>query len=81
MATEEYNGFELSPAPYQLAETGLWGVRVVITRHHKRGETLEKPYEAKDTCDTREEAEALAVAFGQKIIDGECPGLSVDELL
>jgi len=82
MATVEYKGFELSPAPYQLTDTEKWEVRVVITRHHdSRGKTLEKTCTAENTCDTREEAEALAIDFGRKIIDGECPGLSVNELL
>lgn len=81
MGHASYKGFEISPAPGQL-ESGQWSLYVVITKHHdSRGETLECPYSAANTFDTREEAERAALEFGMKVIDGLIPRLSVDKLL
>ncbi|MCK7548444.1 CV_2116 domain-containing protein [Marinobacter koreensis] len=77
----EYKGFELVPAPYQLAETSEWAVRVTITRHHDvRGQSLEKTCIAQNRADTLEEAKYLAIQFGTGIIDGKHPDVSLDDL-
>jgi len=82
MATIRYKGFELSPAPYQLHDTGKWEVRITITRHHDaRGETLEKQFSASNTIETKEDAERHALEFGKQIINGEHETFSVDDLL
>ena len=62
MATVKYKGFEISPATYQLADSGEWELRVVITKHHdSRGETLEQSFTGKNTFKFKEEAEANAI--------------------
>jgi hypothetical protein len=78
----EYEGFELSPAPYQLAESGEWELRVSITKHHdSRGETLQKTYTGKNTFKSKQEAEAHAIEFGKQIIDGKYPKFTIEDLL
>lgn len=82
MATVKYKGFEISPATYQLADSGEWELRVVITKHHdSRGETLEQSFTGKNTFKFKEEAEVNAIEFGKQIIDGKYSDLSVQGLL
>ena len=77
-----YKGFGLKPAPYHLTEPDQWEVRVYISRHHDdRGETLQHDFTDTHTCGSEKEAEAMAIEFGKRIIDGECPGLGVEILL
>ncbi|QBQ53080.1 CV_2116 domain-containing protein [Nitrosococcus wardiae] len=77
-----YKGFELSPSPYQLRETGEWTVRVMITKHHdSRDESLVKPFSASNAFKERKDAESHAIQFGKEIIDGKHLNLSVDDLL
>ena len=81
MTTVDYKGFEISPAPYQLRDSGEWELRVVIRRHHDaRGETLEKPFTGKQTYKSKEEAEAHAIKLGKQIVDGHYPDFSIDDL-
>lgn len=81
MSSVEYNGYELSPAPYQLPETDEWEVRVSITRHHDaRGESLEKTVTASNRAGSREEAERSAIEFGKEIVDGKHGDVSLDDL-
>ncbi len=81
MESVQYKGYELSPAPYQLADSGEWELRVVVTKHHdSRGETLEKPFSGKSTFKTREEAEIHSVEFGRQIIDGKYPEFTLNDL-
>lgn len=78
----EYEGFELSPVPCQLAESGEWELRVSITKHHdSRGETLLKTYTGKNTFKTKQEAGAHAIEFGKQIIDGKYPEFTIEDLL
>ncbi len=77
-----YKDFELSSAPYQLAESDGWELRVVITKHHdSRGETLTKSFTGKNTFKSKEEAEAHAIEFGKQIIDGNFPEFTIEDLL
>lgn len=82
MATIQYKGFELTPSPHQLRETGEWTLQVTITKHHNaRGETLEKQCSASNTFKKKEDAERHAIEFGKQIVDGQHDLLSVDDLL
>lgn len=82
MATIKYKGFEVSPAPYQLADSGEWTLDTVLTKHHDgRGETLTKKYSGKNTFKSEAEAKAHAIEFGKQIIDGKFPELTTDDLL
>lgn len=77
-----YKEFKLNPAPYQLAESGEWELRVTITKHHdNRNETLQRTYSAKNTFKSKIEAEAHAIEFGKQIIDGEFHKHSIKDLL
>ena len=76
-----FSRHQLLPAPYQLADSGEWELRIVVTKHHDdRGETLQKPFTGKNTFKTREEAEIHAVEFGKQIIDGKYPEFTLIEL-
>lgn len=82
MVTVEYKGFEVSPAPHQLAGSEDWTLGIVLTKHHDdRGETLTKKYSGKNTFKSRAEAEMHAIEFGRQIVDGKFPEFTTDDLL
>ena len=71
-----YKGYVLKAAPYQLADTGEWTTRVVICRD-AGDSTIEKPFSAGNTFETREKAIAHSLNFGQQIVDGEHEGMEL----
>ncbi|UVT20033.1 MAG: hypothetical protein H8K03_20015 [Nitrospira sp.] len=71
-----YKGFTIRPAPEHLADTDRWSVKLFISSSAPNREKSKKFYTA-DEFATEEEATAHCIALGQRIIDGEFPGLSV----
>lgn len=81
MPTITYNGYELSPASEQLAESDEWSLRVSIVKHRDPQHiTNQQFFSGANTFSTREEAEAHSIEFGKRIIDGQQPGLSIEDL-
>lgn len=74
-----YKGYVISAAPYQLAETGKWAIKVNIEKHTATG-VKSRPFIASNTFDTKEEAVEQCLIYGQNIIDGGVKGLSIDDL-
>ena len=78
----DYQGFLITPRPFQLAESGRWTLDILITRHRDEiGETLEKKISANNTFDSKEDAIFHCLNFGRQIIDGKIENLTVDDLL
>lgn len=74
-----YRGYLIFPTPKQLREMGEWTLEIQICRD--RGSTINAQlFTAANTFETRDRAVAAGVQFGQRIIDGEVPNLSVAEL-
>ena len=76
MTKMNYRGLVINPRPYQLADTGRWVVNVVI-EHHRGHAVDEKPFNASNTFETKDEAVEHCVRFGQQIVDGRYPELSL----
>ena len=74
-----YKGFLIEATPYQLAESGEWAMQVNIWRDrgtHKNG----KPFYAKNTFKTKEEAIPHCLAMGRQIIDSTIENCKIDDL-
>lgn len=81
MTTINYEGFEISPATQQLTDSGEWTLRVSIVKHRDTQDiTNQQFFDGKNTFKTKEEAESHSIEFGKKIINGEQPGLNINEL-
>jgi hypothetical protein len=69
-----YKNYVIRPTSQQLANTGRWSLNLHIST--KNEEKISYFYAA-DEYATQEEATAHCINYGQQIIDGEIPGLSV----
>ena len=67
---EAYRGFVVQADPVE--REGRWAPRAIIETHEERGvsyqEVADDPFV---TYETREEAEALSLAFGKAVIDSQ----------
>ncbi|MDY0331779.1 MAG: HlyU family transcriptional regulator [Thiomonas sp.] len=81
MTIINHEGYEISPATQQLADTGEWTLRVSIVKHRdSQGVTNQQFFDGSNSFATKEEAEQHCIEFGKRIINGEQPGLNVNEL-
>jgi len=64
-----YKGFELTACVEQLANSGAWTTRVLITKH-LGNETREKFCSAANVFQDKTEAELHSIEFGKQIVDG-----------
>lgn len=76
MESMEYSGFTIFSKTHQLRDSLKWTLEVQIMKRDKV-----QAFSAKNTFDTEAEAREQAILFGRRIIDGEVPGLTIDELL
>jgi hypothetical protein len=74
-----YEGYLIEAAPYQLAESGEWAMQVNIWRD-RGSHRNEKPFCAKNTFKTKEEAISHCLEFGKQILDGKVENCTVDDL-
>lgn len=75
----EYGGCWIEPMPKELRDSGEWTLDIQVGRDCGR-ELRVKPFTARNTFGTRDEAIAEGTRFGQCIIDGAVPGCSVADL-
>ena len=81
MPTINYEGFEISSASLQLADSSDWTLRVSIVKHRDSQDvTNQQFFDTANTYPTKEEAEQHSIEFGKKIINGEVPNLNVNDL-
>ena len=62
-----YKGYEIEPAPYQLAD-GRWALRVVLKKQNSNA-TEGREFTAKNTFESRRIAEKLCLSYGQQLVD------------
>ncbi len=74
-----YRGYMIRATPKQLRDLGDWTLDIQIGRQD-HGQNTWMPAIARDTFKTRTDAVAAGFKFGAHIIDGNVPGLSVDDL-
>ena len=71
-----YKGYTIQPAPRELIDTGQWGLNLFIVWSTETGEES-RHFSTSDEYATKEEAAAHSLNYGQQIIDGTIPGVSV----
>lgn len=71
-----YKGYTIHAVPREIVEAGLWSLSLFIMRLTERGERSWH-FSASDRYATEEEAMTNCIAYGQLIIDGKIPNLSV----
>ncbi len=64
---EMYKGYELMPAPKELA-SGEWNTDFYIVTE-TGSERVEQSYFSENTCDTREESVQYCITAGKRTID------------
>ncbi|HEU5375224.1 MAG TPA: HlyU family transcriptional regulator [Ktedonobacteraceae bacterium] len=72
-----YKGYTIQAAPHELIDTGQWGLNLFIMWSTETGEKS-RHFHTSDQYATKEEAMAHCINYGQQIIDGKIPGLSVE---
>jgi len=71
-----YKGFDLYPSSCELRDTGKWTMKVTIMKLN-----VARSFDASNTFETEVESLSRAVEFGRRIIDGEVPKCTVEDLL
>ena len=71
-----YKGYTLQPAPRQLVDTGQWELNVFISWSVDDDEDS-RHFVKTGRYATEDEAITQCIAYGQQIIDGQIPWLSV----
>jgi hypothetical protein len=75
--TAIYKAYTIRSMPVLLFPLGRWGIEIAIAWEYK-GTTLSLPFSVHTPHPTEKAADAQGIAFGQRLIDGKVPGLSVD---
>ena len=79
MITMIYHGYEVEALPKQDPKTKYWRIKLNICKQ-KHGLLNFLPFESTESYPTQKEAIDRCWEYGQKIIDGEMNGLSVNHL-
>ena len=72
-----YENYSIRSTPIQLLDSMQWALARAIYWERNGLMTL-RPFSAENTYQTEAEADLHGITFGQRIIDGKVPGLSVD---
>ncbi len=76
--TVRYKDYTIRSTPVCLFPTGHWGIEISIAWEHE-GADLALPFSLHTPYLTESEADAHGIAFGQRLIDGKVPGLSIEQ--
>jgi hypothetical protein len=74
--TGQYQQYTIKSSPEQSLNGGQWRLKISIF-WEENGATTFKPFSAETTYRTESEADIHGVTYGQRIIDGKIPGVSV----
>ena len=74
--TVTYQGYTITSAPAQDTKTGQWRLHISISWEGD-GRTQARPYWMPITYPTEQEADFHGISFGQRIVDGKIPGISL----
>jgi len=69
-----YKGYQIMVMSFRLIRLGEWGFKVIIFRKGSRD------FLSSHTFKTEEEALQGCLEYGKRIVDGEVPSCSVDDL-
>jgi hypothetical protein len=72
-----YKGYTIRPALRQLPDTGQWELNVFISWPVEDDDEESRHFYSTGRYATVEEATVQCIAYGQRIIDGKVPGLSI----
>jgi len=75
--TITYKTYIIRSTPLHLLATGQWKIDASIA-WERAGVLTERPFGLETAYQTEQEAALHGITFGQRIIDGKVPGLSVD---
>jgi hypothetical protein len=75
--TVEYEGYTIESRPYYDPNWDKWQIRILISCESPRG-IRTREFSSMVLYGTEQEADIHGITFGQRIIDGKVPGLSVD---
>jgi hypothetical protein len=75
--TVNYKAYTIRSMPVCLFPSGGWGIEISIA-WEQQGATLKRPFSVHTPHPTETAADAQGIAFGQRLIDGQVPGLSLD---
>lgn len=73
---ETYRTYTIKSFPVQELDTGQWRVDIKISWKGEGALTI-RPFCVEQTHPTQEEAEIHGIIYGQSIIDGNVPGVSL----
>lgn len=71
-----YKGYTIQPAPRYLADTGQWELNIFISWTTENDEDS-RHFVKTGRYTTKGEATAQCLVYGQQIVDGQVPDLSV----
>lgn len=74
--TITYKAYTIDSFPVQELDTEQWRVDLTISWGSESDRTT-RPFSMEQTYPTQEEAEIHGVTYGQRIIDGQVPGVSL----
>jgi hypothetical protein len=77
--TITYKGYEIQAVPYRLAESGDWAMKIIIL-HHRGDAVTTRDFYAHNRFKTENDAIQHCFDFGKKIIDGQIPNCSINDL-
>ena len=72
-----YGVYLIGSLPLYQADTNMRNPVITISWEHD-GNTITRPFQTESTYPTEAEADTHGITFGQRIIDGEVTGLSVN---
>ncbi len=72
---QRYKGFVIVAKTRKRVKSGKWTLAIQI-EHHRGAEIVVKPYNARDTFESRKAAVEGCFVFGRHIIDRKVPGLT-----
>jgi hypothetical protein len=72
-----YKTYTIRSIPLQLLAPGQWKIEIYVA-WERAGIVSDRPFSLAHTYQTEEEADLHGITFGQRIIDGKVPGLSVN---
>ena len=78
METMTYKGYRIDAAPYLMAGSVHWRMKVQISKTMTEGEAG-KSFFAQNTFGTRNEAARHCFDFGKEIIDGRYAKITLEE--
>ena len=74
--TVTYQSYKIISAPLQDAHSNQWKLRITIS-WDRDGRTTSRSFWMPIACVSEMEADTQGIAYGERIIDGKVPGLTL----